>query len=49
MAASLRLERFLDKAPCSLVEVDRRFREGYCLHHRSEVLNVHLKDFDDGK
>jgi hypothetical protein len=27
---------FWDIAPCSLVEVDRRFRSAYCLHHQGE-------------
>jgi hypothetical protein len=26
---------FMDIAPCSLVEVDRRFRGAYCFHHQS--------------
>jgi hypothetical protein len=26
-------DSFLEHAPCSLVEVDRRFRDAYCLHH----------------
>jgi hypothetical protein len=27
---------FLDIAPCSLVEGDRRFRSVYCLHHQGD-------------
>jgi hypothetical protein len=27
---------FWDVAPCSHVEVDRRFRGAYCLHHRPD-------------
>jgi hypothetical protein len=27
---------FWDAAPCSLVEVDRRFRGAYCLHHSGD-------------
>jgi hypothetical protein len=27
---------FLNVAPCSLVEIDRRFRWTYCLHHRPD-------------
>jgi hypothetical protein len=26
---------FWDAAPCSLIEVDRRFRGAYCLYHQS--------------
>jgi hypothetical protein len=25
---------FSDVAPCSLVEIDQRFRGSYCIHHR---------------
>jgi hypothetical protein len=28
--------RLEDIAPCSLVEVDRRFRGAYCLHHEGD-------------
>jgi hypothetical protein len=31
------MKAFKDIAPCSLVEVDRRFREAYCLHHRDDA------------
>jgi hypothetical protein len=27
----------LDVAPCSLVEIDRRFRGVYCLHHQGAI------------
>jgi hypothetical protein len=27
---------FWDIAPCSLVEVDRRFRGAYCLHYQGD-------------
>jgi hypothetical protein len=27
---------FWDAAPCGLVEIDRRFRSAYCLHHQGE-------------
>jgi hypothetical protein len=33
-AASMVFKVFWDVAPCSHVEVDRRFRGGYCLHHQ---------------
>jgi hypothetical protein len=35
MATSVKTTAFWDTAPCRLVEVDRRFRDAYCLHHRS--------------
>jgi hypothetical protein len=28
---------FWDVAPCSQVEVDRRFRGAYCLHHQGDA------------
>jgi hypothetical protein len=28
---------FWDVAPCSLVDIDKRFREAYCLDRRSEL------------
>jgi hypothetical protein len=31
------MKAFKDIAPCSLVEVDRRFREAYCLHRRDDA------------
>jgi hypothetical protein len=30
--ASMKITAFWDTAPCSLNEVDRRFRSTYCLH-----------------
>jgi hypothetical protein len=27
---------FWDVAPCSLVEIDRRFTGAYCLHHQGD-------------
>jgi hypothetical protein len=32
----LKFRVFWDVAPCSHVEVDRRFRGAYCLHHRPD-------------
>jgi hypothetical protein len=29
---------FWDIPPCSLIEVDRRFRSAYCLHHQGDDL-----------
>jgi hypothetical protein len=34
-AASTKMTAFWDTAACGLVEVDRRFRSAYCLHHQS--------------
>jgi hypothetical protein len=31
MVASMKLRALWDTAPCSLIEVDRRFRYAYCL------------------
>jgi hypothetical protein len=33
----LKMTAFWEIAPCSLVEVDRRFRGAYCLHHQGDV------------
>jgi hypothetical protein len=30
------MKAFWDIAPCSLVEVDLRFRGAYCLHHQGD-------------
>jgi hypothetical protein len=35
-AASMKFRVFLDETPCSHVEVDRRFRGAYCLHHKGD-------------
>jgi hypothetical protein len=32
----MRIRAFLGVARCSLVAVDRRFRDVYCLHHRPD-------------
>jgi hypothetical protein len=29
---------FYDVAPCSLVEIGRRFRDAYCLHHQGALI-----------
>jgi hypothetical protein len=39
-AASMLLV-FWDVAPCSHVEVDRRFRGAYCLHHQGDSSRLH--------
>jgi hypothetical protein len=33
-ASSVKMTAVWDIAPCSLVEVDRRFGSAYCLHHK---------------
>jgi hypothetical protein len=35
-AASMKMTVFGDIAPCSLVDVHRRFRSVYCLHHHGD-------------
>jgi hypothetical protein len=35
---------FWDTAPCSLVEVDRRFRDAYCLHHNGDETSTRLHE-----
>jgi hypothetical protein len=39
---TLKISALWDTAPCSLVEVQRRFIGAYCLHHevRTESLNI---------
>jgi hypothetical protein len=42
-AASLKFTVFCDVAPYSHVEVDRRFRGAYCVHHQGyDVGSTHL-------
>jgi hypothetical protein len=46
-AASMKFRVFWDVAPCSHVDVDRRFRGAYCLHHQvdgQKTLNFALPD-----
>jgi hypothetical protein len=31
----MKMAVFWDVAPCSLVDIDRRFRCAYCLHHQA--------------
>jgi hypothetical protein len=40
-ATSMEMAVFWDVAQCSLVDIDKRFRGAYCLHH-------HVVDLDDG-
>jgi hypothetical protein len=45
-AASLKMTAFWDVAPCSVVEVGRRFRDAYCLHHEGDgysYLSIHTR------
>jgi hypothetical protein len=39
LTATIKMAVFWDVAPCSLVEIDRSFREAYCLYHQSDGLN----------
>jgi hypothetical protein len=34
--ASMNMTALWDIAPCSLIEVDRRFRGSNCLHHQGD-------------
>jgi hypothetical protein len=33
----MKMAVFWDFAPCSMVEIDQRFRGAYCLHHQGGV------------
>jgi hypothetical protein len=37
-AASMKMTFFWDIAPCSLAEIDRRFRGSYCLHYTAIII-----------
>jgi hypothetical protein len=39
-AASMKMFVFWDVAPCSLVEIDRRFRGAYCLHNQGRFYQI---------
>jgi hypothetical protein len=34
---------FCDIAPCSIVGVDRRFRDVYCLHHQGDEIALMME------
>jgi hypothetical protein len=36
MATSMNMAVFWDVAPCGLVDIDRRLRGAYCLHHQGD-------------
>jgi hypothetical protein len=38
MAVSMKMTVFWNVAPCSLVEIDRRFRGAYYLHHQGALI-----------
>jgi hypothetical protein len=40
-AASMKITIFWDVAPCSLVEVYRRFRGAFCLHYQGDEYSSH--------
>jgi hypothetical protein len=35
-AANVKITAFWDVAPCSVVEIGRRFKGAYCLHHQGD-------------
>jgi hypothetical protein len=37
---SMKMIVFWDVVPCSLVDIDRRFRGAYCLHHHPDDVAV---------
>jgi hypothetical protein len=37
---SMKMAVFWDVAPCGLVDIDRRFRGAYCLHHHHHLDNA---------
>jgi hypothetical protein len=41
VTAASTMTAFWDTVPCSLVEVDRRFRGAYCLHHQGDHVPSH--------
>jgi hypothetical protein len=43
-AASMKMTAFWNTAPCSLVEVDRRFRGAYCLHQGTSETFVYFNE-----
>jgi hypothetical protein len=46
-SVSLKMAVFWDVAPCSLVDIDRRFRAAYYLHHQG--VDIHNPDDADSK
>jgi hypothetical protein len=58
-AASMKFRVFWDVLPCSQVDVDRRFRRVYCLHHQGSeweargriagYLAVQVRKWADGR
>jgi hypothetical protein len=36
---SMKMAVFWDVAPCSLIDIDRRFRGAYCHHHQGLILH----------
>jgi hypothetical protein len=41
-ATNMKMTAFWYIAPCSLVEVNRRFRSAYCLHHQGDNYSIEL-------
>lgn len=42
MNMNMKMAVFRDVALCSLVDVDRRFRRDYCLHHQGDFMTLGL-------
>jgi hypothetical protein len=38
----MKMIAFWNIAPCNLVEMDRRFRRAYCLHHQGDESSTRL-------
>jgi hypothetical protein len=38
--ANVKMTVFWNVAPCNLVEIDRRFRGAYCLHHQGVTMGL---------
>jgi hypothetical protein len=36
MVASMKITSFGDVVPCSVIGVDQRFKDAYCLHHQGD-------------
>jgi hypothetical protein len=43
-AANVKMTAFWDIEPRSLVEVDRRFRGAYCLHHQGDETSIYFNE-----
>jgi hypothetical protein len=39
----MKFKVFWDVLPCSQIDVDRRFRGAYCLHHQGDLIALMMK------